>query len=68
MGKARRERDEKFRLLLVRLPLERNAELMAACKEIGLKPTQFIVSETLKALNARKGTIPAAEQASTVNS
>lgn len=66
MGKTR-ERDEKFRLVTVRVPLSRSKELEAAAKEIGLKPAPFVLVEVLKVLNARKGTVPAEGQAGIAN-
>jgi hypothetical protein len=59
-----RKRDEKFRLVTVRVPESRNAELEAAAKEIGLKPAPFILVELMKSLNARKGILPADTQSS----
>ena len=63
-----RKRDEKFRMVMVRVPLDRNAELEQAAKEIGLKPAPFVLVELMKVLNARKGSVPAGEQSAIANS
>lgn len=63
-----RKRDEKFRMVMVRVPLDRNAELVQAAKEIGLKLAPFVLVELMKVLNARKGSVPAVEQAAIANS
>ncbi|HBA72238.1 MAG TPA: hypothetical protein DCZ63_08640 [Geobacter sp.] len=52
-----RERDEKFRLLLVRIPIERNDELEEASKELGLDATKYVRMQALGALNRRKGPV-----------
>jgi hypothetical protein len=60
-----RQRDEKFRMVMVRVPLDRAGELETAAKEIGLKPAPFVLVELLKVLNTRKGNIPGDPQAVT---
>lgn len=52
-----RERDEKYRLLLVRIPIERNGELEEASKELGLDPTKYVRMQALNALNKRNGPV-----------
>lgn len=63
-----RQRDEKYRLVTIRFPEARASELEESAKEIGLRVAPFIIMEMMKVLNARKGSVPAGDQAATVNS
>jgi hypothetical protein len=60
-------REEKFRCVMVRIPIARSIELDEASQEIGLAPANYACMQVLKVLNARKGIVPADEQASIVN-